>query len=89
MSDEIPKDNDDDGTDEDYEVGYGRPPKEHRWVKGQSGNARGSKKGSRGPQDRSQQGAEHQGDDQDQRQNLQGCDAGAGNARPRHAGCFW
>jgi Family of unknown function (DUF5681) len=25
--------------DDDYEVGYGRPPKETRWKKGQSGNA--------------------------------------------------
>lgn len=25
----------------DYEVGRGRPPKEHRWKKGQSGNPRG------------------------------------------------
>ena len=29
-----------------YEVGYGKPPKEHRFQKGQSGNPRGRKKGS-------------------------------------------
>jgi hypothetical protein len=29
--------------DDDYKVGYGRPPKETRWKKGQSGN-RGPKK---------------------------------------------
>jgi Family of unknown function (DUF5681) len=30
----------------DYEVGYGRPPQETRFVKGQSGNRRGRPKGS-------------------------------------------
>ncbi len=33
--------------DDDYEVGYGKPPKHSRFSKGQSGNARGRKKGSR------------------------------------------
>ena len=28
----------------DYEVGYGKPPKEHRFKKGQSGNPRGRPK---------------------------------------------
>ena len=28
----------------DYEVGQGKPPKEHRWQKGQSGNPRGRPK---------------------------------------------
>ncbi len=32
----------------DYEVGYGKPPKEHRFQPGQSGNPKGRKKGSRG-----------------------------------------
>ena len=32
----------------DYEVGYGKPPKEHQFVAGQSGNPVGRKKGSRG-----------------------------------------
>lgn len=32
----------------DYEVGYGRPPRETRFRKGQSGNPAGRKKGSRG-----------------------------------------
>ncbi|MXO63951.1 DUF5681 domain-containing protein [Qipengyuania oceanensis] len=32
----------------DYEVGYGKPPKHSRWAKGQSGNPKGRKKGSRG-----------------------------------------
>ncbi len=31
-----------------YEVGYGKPPKEHRFPPGQSGNPGGRKKGSRG-----------------------------------------
>ena len=31
--------------DEDYEVGYKRPPKNTRWKKGQSGNRRGRTKG--------------------------------------------
>ncbi len=32
----------------DYEVGYGKPPKHTRWTKGQSGNPKGRKKGTRG-----------------------------------------
>ena len=32
---------------EGYTVGFGKPPKEHQFVKGQSGNAKGRKKGSR------------------------------------------
>ena len=31
-----------------YEVGYGKPPKEHRFPPGRSGNPAGRKKGSRG-----------------------------------------
>lgn len=31
-----------------YEVGYGKPPREHQFPPGQSGNPRGRKKGSRG-----------------------------------------
>lgn len=32
----------------DYDIGYGKPPKEHRFKPGQSGNPKGRKKGSRG-----------------------------------------
>jgi len=40
---------DDDTPDDekDYEVGYGRPPKHTRFRKGQSGNPKGPRKGSR------------------------------------------
>ncbi|MEQ9190531.1 MAG: DUF5681 domain-containing protein [Alphaproteobacteria bacterium] len=31
----------------DYEVGYGKPPKEHQFKKGQSGNPKGKRKGSK------------------------------------------
>ncbi len=34
--------------DNDYEVGYGRPPKSTRFRKGQSGNPKGRPKGARG-----------------------------------------
>ncbi len=34
--------------DDDYEVGYGRPPKHGQFKKGQSGNPKGRKKGARG-----------------------------------------
>ena len=33
--------------DNDYEVGYGRPPKKSRWKPGESGNPSGKKKGPR------------------------------------------
>jgi hypothetical protein len=33
--------------DDDDDVGYGRPPKEHRWKPGQSGNPKGWRKGVR------------------------------------------
>jgi len=33
--------------DKDYEVGYGKPPKEHQFKKGQSGNLKGRPKGSK------------------------------------------
>ena len=33
--------------DKDYEVGYGRPPKDKQFKKGQSGNPKGRPKGSR------------------------------------------
>jgi len=32
----------------DYEVGYGKPPREHQFSPGQSGNPAGRRKGSRG-----------------------------------------
>jgi hypothetical protein len=32
---------------QDYEVGYGKPPKASRWRKGQSGNSRGRRRGVR------------------------------------------
>jgi hypothetical protein len=40
---------DDESPDDggDYPVGYGRPPKHSRFAKGQSGNPRGRRKGSR------------------------------------------
>lgn len=34
--------------DDDEAVGYGKPPKKHRFPKGQSGNPKGRKKGARG-----------------------------------------
>jgi hypothetical protein len=33
---------------DDYEVGYGKPPKHSRWKPGQSGNHRGKEKGHKG-----------------------------------------
>lgn len=36
------------GGSGDYEVGYGKPPKEHRFPPGRSGNPKGRSKGSRG-----------------------------------------
>lgn len=33
---------------DDYEVGYGKPPKRSQFKKGQSGNPKGRKKGARG-----------------------------------------
>lgn len=37
-----------DDSDDDYEVGYGRPPKKHQFKAGQSGNPAGRKRGARG-----------------------------------------
>jgi hypothetical protein len=37
-----------DGNDDDYQVGYGRPPRKHQFQPGQSGNPRGRKRGARG-----------------------------------------
>ena len=34
--------------DDGYAVGYGKPPREHRFKPGQSGNSKGRRKGSRG-----------------------------------------
>ena len=34
-------------SERDYEVGHGRPPKQRRFKKGQSGNPRGRPKGSK------------------------------------------
>jgi hypothetical protein len=33
---------------DDYEIGYGKPPPQSRWVKGQSGNPKGRARGKRG-----------------------------------------
>jgi hypothetical protein len=35
-------------SDDDYSVGYGRPPRGSQWKKGQSGNKKGRPRGSRG-----------------------------------------
>lgn len=35
-------------SNENYEIGYGRPPKHKQFKKGQSGNPKGRKKGARG-----------------------------------------
>lgn len=37
-----------DDDDSDYEVGYGRPPKNKQFKKGESGNPRGRPKGAKG-----------------------------------------
>ena len=39
---------DDDSKDDEDRVGYGRPPKKHRFKPGQSGNPAGRKRGARG-----------------------------------------
>jgi hypothetical protein len=38
----------DDGDEGEYKVGFGKPPKHTRFIKGQSGNPRGRQKGTRG-----------------------------------------
>lgn len=38
-------------TQSDYVVGYGKPPKEHRFRKGQSGNPRGRPRGAKSSKD--------------------------------------
>ena len=49
--DDLPPDESDGGalsTDKPYyDVGYGRPPRDHQWRKGVSGNPKGRKKGSK------------------------------------------
>jgi hypothetical protein len=39
-----------DAKKDNYEIGYGKPPKASRFKKGQSGNPKGRKKGSRNPE---------------------------------------
>lgn len=46
IDDNTPTTNPDAG-DSGYEVGYGKPPKAHRFKPGQSGNPRGRKKGTK------------------------------------------
>ncbi len=48
MSDDHEKLPTDDGLKSDYDVGYGKPPKQTRFKPGQSGNPRGKPKGSKG-----------------------------------------
>ena len=38
----------DEASRADYEVGYGKPPKDRQFKKGQSGNSKGRRKGSKG-----------------------------------------
>ena len=42
----------DDKDKRDYEIGYGKPPKQTRFKPGQSGNPRGRPKWNAQPQDR-------------------------------------
>ena len=35
----------DSNNDDEYQVGYGKPSREHQWKPGQSGNPRGRPKG--------------------------------------------
>jgi hypothetical protein len=43
----VGKDDDQDGSEPTYEVGYGRPPKRGQFKPGQSGNPKGCRKGSK------------------------------------------
>ena len=59
-------------SESDYEVGYGKPPRETRFAKGQSGNPRGRPSGAEELRDAAEGGAERAGDRHRERRASQG-----------------